>query len=300
MALHDWHPTGQIRQKGDRKMNEYRLRVGNVTLSLAFESAKDSRATARYFARPSASGEADIRLSIHFRDDASWRAEVPSSLFLTKSGDGDGFSMAGGLVEGRFSPSTGEGELQVQRLITKGGYARIYEQVFYQAFWSAVRRKGIDAFLLHSSGVIRYGQGYAFTGKSGSGKSTVARLSAGATILNDEITLIDLTGPAPMIIDTPFNGFYRGKEPGSAKLKSVMLLKQSPIHRLTRTGDLEQRKALAREIIPPMGLETAFSAARYIDMFDIEERLSAKVPLFIMEFRQDSGFWEKIDAVGGT
>jgi len=281
-------------------MSEYRLRVGNMTLSLLFENERESRAIGCYFGRASVDQEADIQLAIRFRDDADRRTEVPSSLFLTKTGDGNGFSMAGGLIQGRFSPSSGEGELLVQRLITRGGYSRIYEQVFYQAYSSAARRKGVDSFLLHSSGVIRKGRGYAFTGKSGSGKSTVARLSSGSRILNDEITVIDLSGTNPAIRDTPFNGFFLGKKEGSVDLAGILLLEQAPFHRLTRTADLEHMKTLSRELIPPIGLETPFSPAVYMQMFDRAERLRAKVPLYRMEFKQDPGFWDRIDELEGV
>ena len=280
-------------------MSEYRLRVGNAVIALVFENERERAAAARYFSRPSDPTQADIQLSIRFRDDAAAGMEVPSSLFQTKRGTADLFSMAGGLIEGRYSPSTGEGELQVQRLITEGGYARIYEQVFYQAYWSAVRRRRLDSLLLHSSGVIHDGRGYAFSGRPGAGKSTVARLSSGATVLNDEITAIDFSEPAVKIMDTPFNAAFQGKKTGSATLGGVMLLKQASIHRLTRTNDLEQKKKLAREIIPPIGLETPFSSARFMDMFDLSERLFDRVPLFIMEFRQDPGFWDLIDSIGG-
>lgn len=276
-------------------MNEFRLRVGNAVLALAFEEETDSIATARYFRRRSVSDSADVTIAVRFKNDMRGRSRVPSSLFLTKHGDGNGFSMADGLIEGRFSSASGEGELTVQRLITRGGYSRIYEQVFYQAYRSAICRKGADSFLLHSSGIIRAGRGYAFTGPSGAGKSTVTKLTTGARILNDEITVIDLSGVEPIIMDTPFNGYYREKTEGSATLSGIMLLEQAPIHRISRTTSLERIKSLAREIIPLIGLETPFSPSIYIAMLNKACEACARIPLYYMEFRRDSGFWEKID-----
>ncbi len=281
-------------------MNEFRLRVGNAVLSLLFENPRESRALGRYFRRKSSREDADIQLSIRFRDTADERAEVPSSLFLTKQGGGDGFSMAGGLIEGRYSAAAGEGELAVERRITRGGYARIFEQVFYQAYWSAALKKGTDSFLLHSSGVVRKDRGWAFTGKSGSGKSTVARLSRRYSILNDEITVIDLSGREPAIRDTPFNGFYRGKTEGSAPLGGILLLKQASEHRITRVEDIESVKTLSRELIPPMGLETPFSTNVFLDMFDRANRARNRIPLYSMEFTPDGKFWDRIDEAKGA
>ena len=289
-------------------MNEYRLRVGNAVIALFFRNERESRAIGNYFNRASSEAEPDICLSLSFLNTRSRNADVPNSLFLTKTGDGNGFSTAGGLIQGRYSPASGEGELVVQRLITRGSYSRVYEQIFYQAYWSAVRRKGANSFLLHSSGIIRKGQGFAFTGKSGSGKSTVASLCVDDLVLNDEITVIDLAGdPAgtcshhgivPVIRDTPFNGYFMDKQEGSAPLAGIMLLNQAPHHRITPTTTINDVKTLTREIIPPMGLETPLTPAVYMDMIDCAERTRAAVSLYTMEFLPDSGFGERLDELG--
>ncbi len=280
-------------------MSEYRLRVGNAVLSLNFENDRESRALGKYFSRPSSSDAPDLSLAIRYRNDVDTSFTVPNSLFLTKKGDGQGFSTGDGLIEGRFSPDSGEGELVVQRLITHSGYARVYEQIFYQAYWSAIKRKRSDSFLLHSSGVIHKGLGYAFTGQSGSGKSTVANLCVHDQVLNDEIVVIELGGTVPMLRDTPFNGYFRDKKEGSAPLSGIMLLRQAPHHALTRAQDIEALKTLAREIIPPMGLETALSAGLYMDMLDCAQRARSAVPLYKLEFLPDTGFWDRIDHLNG-
>lgn len=280
-------------------MSEYRLRVGNAVLSLNFENDRESRALGRYFSRPSSSDAPDLSLAIRYRNDVDGSFQVPNSLFLTKKGDGKGFSTGDGLIEGRFSPDSGEGELVVQRLITHSGYARVYEQIFYQAYWSAIMRKKTDSFLLHSSGVIHKGLGYAFTGQSGSGKSTVANLCVHDQVLNDEIMVIDLDGTVPMLRDTPFNGYFRKKKEGSAVLSAIMLLKQAPHHAITRTQAVEDLKTLAREIIPPMGLETALNPGLYMAMMDCAQRTRTTVPLYRMDFLPDTGFWNRIDHFNG-
>jgi hypothetical protein len=233
-----------------------------------------------------------------FRDDVKGLSEIPNSLFLTKKGDGEGFSVADGLITGKFSPSSGEGELVVQQIILEGNFARIFEQILYQAYWSAILRKGIDSFLLHSSGIVRDGKGYVFTGKSGSGKSTITTLSEGALVLNDEITLIDFSGGRAVVSDTPFNGFFPDKTEGTAPLSAIMLLKQADFHRITRTRAGESIKTLSREIIPPMGLETPLSPSVYWDMLGYAKKISGLVPLYLLEFLPDPGFWKCIEQEG--
>jgi hypothetical protein len=276
-------------------MHDYNLRVGNAVISLAFKHESQKSAFIEYFGRPSSPAAGDIGLRIKFKDEVSDLDEIPNSLFLTKKGDGKGFSVADGLITGKFSPKSGEGELVVQSIIMQGNFARIFEQILYQAYWSAVRRKGLNSLLIHSSAIVRNGRGYIFTGKSGSGKSTVTALSEGADVLNDEIALIDFDGGLAAVHDTPFNGFFPNKVEGSAPLSALMLLKQAPFHRVTRTASAESIKTLSREIIPPMGLETPLSPSVYWDMLDYAKRIVDAVPLYLMEFLPDPGFWECIE-----
>jgi hypothetical protein len=280
-------------------MREYNLRIGKAVVCLAFRREGQRQAFIDYFRRPSHAGPADIRLDLKFRKRAKAVSEIPNSLFLTKEGGGEGFSAAGGLVAGRFSASRGEGELIVDELILEGNFARVFEQILYQAYWSAARRKGLEALLLHSSGIARKGKGYVFTGKSGSGKSTVTALSPGSVVLNDEITVIDLSGLKATVGDTPFNGFFVGKEEGEAPLSALFLLEQAAEHRLTEARDAESVKRLSREIIPPMGLETPLSPSIYWEMLGYAQKLSEALPLFKLEFSRDGGFWRCIDEMEG-
>jgi hypothetical protein len=275
--------------------SEYRLRVGNVVISLELPRDRDRRALADYFGRPSDPRDGDIRISMKIENKAAPSASVPNSLFLTKVGGSDGFSAADGLIRGRFSPKSAEGELIVQSTLMEGSYLRVFEQILYQAYWSAVRVKGFDSLLLHSSCMIRDGKGYVFTGKSGSGKSTVASLSEGVKVLNDEISVIDLARRPAMLHDAPFNGFFKEKEEGSGPIDGIFLLKQAAFHRVARTMTAESIKTLAREIIPPMGLETPQSPKIYWEMLDIASRVAEKNDLFSLEFLPNPEFWDAID-----
>jgi len=276
-------------------MHNYNLRIGNIVVTIRLRREREKAAFVEYFKRPSHQREGDIALSLRFEDKAKPNVEVPSSLFLTKVGDGSGFSVAEGLIKGRYSPESGEGELIVQSAIMQGYNIRVFEQILYQAYWSAVRRKGLDSLLMHSSCMERNGKGYVFTGKSGSGKSTVASLSADAKIFNDEISVIDLGGRPVEIFDAPFNGFFEKKIEGSAPLAGVYILVQAPRHRVSRTTSSESIKTLSREIIPPMGLETPFSQKVYWEMLDYATRIAEAVPLNTLEFLPDPGFWGYIE-----
>lgn len=279
-------------------MVEFRLRIGNVVLGLWFESARDAEAFVVYVGRPSETEPADLNLVIRFRDDVALHDDgVPNSLFLTKVGTGEGFETAHGLLKGRYSAVLREGELSVQRVLIDGGFIRAFEQIFFQAYWSVVRQKGLSSFLLHAAGAVRDELGFAFCGPSGAGKSTIAKLSLKhAQILNDEISVIDLSTP-PQILDTPFNGFFTAKSVGSAPLSGILLLKQAPHHRVVATKTAEAIKALAREVVPPLALEDAPRPGLFMEMVDLAEKARDRIPLYYLEFLPDPGFWAHVDSL---
>ena len=159
----------------------------------------------------------------------------------------------------------------------------------------AVRARGEDCSLIHAAGVVRGGAGYLFVGASGAGKSTIARLSAGDQVLNDEICMVAFTDGPPSLHGTPFNGFFRDKVEGQAPLKAVFLLAQGEAHRLLPVGPSEAVSAVFQQVVPPVALDEPVGKAAYERMLDTAGRLLASVPAYRLEFRQDAGFWSRID-----
>jgi len=47
--------------------------------------------------------------------------------------------------------------------------------------------------VVHAASLVRDGRAYLFSGRSGSGKTTVARLSTDATLLSDELSIVRMT-----------------------------------------------------------------------------------------------------------
>ena len=78
-------------------------------------------------------------------------------------------------------------------------------------------------FLLHASSVVRNGRAYLFTGPSGAGKTTIARLApADAVVLTDEISYVRRVGGRYMAYGTPFAGELSDSgEPVSAPIAAV-------------------------------------------------------------------------------
>ncbi len=82
--------------------------------------------------------------------------------------------------------------------------------------------------LMHASAVIDSGNSYLFSGVSGIGKSTMARLwfECGADVINDDRVILRLQGDDVKIYNNPMP-YYR-QYPQKSTLKKIFLLTQSP------------------------------------------------------------------------
>ncbi len=274
--------------------SEYRLRLGRVVIGLQGLPSELAADLADWFAQPSDSAAPDLSLRLTVRDDGT-NPPVPNSLILTKHASGPRFEIADGLVRGTFDAASGKGELEVHAILTRGRLRRVFEQILYQAFHSARRRAGYDAGLLHSCAVIHAGAGYLFAGPPGSGKTTIARLSADHHVLSDEMPLVEFRDGVPWTVGTPFNGLFREKSPGAAPLRGILLLAHGPTHALAKAGPGEAAAALAAEVAPPVGLDQVADGGTTAAMLEFATRLALTVPVRRLVFRPDPGFWPVIN-----
>lgn len=269
---------------------DYHLRLGQVVIGLRCPDTDFAKSMADYFAQTSDPAAPDVNLELNLvphQEDP----RVPNSLILTKTVTADGFDIADGLVRGHFDPVSGQGELHVKTILTNGLMTRVFEQILYQAFHSAVLRTGYDACLIHSAGVVRDGLGYLFVGPSDAGKSTIASLSLDATVLNDEMNLVEFGSDSPRIVTSPFNGHFTDKSPGEAPLTAIILPDKGLEHRIEPVGSGFAAAAIATQVAPPVPLETGATAGTNTAMLDVASRLVGLVPVKRLVFLPDAGFW---------
>lgn len=149
--------------------------------------------------------------------------------------------------------------------------------------------------LLHGAGLVRKGQAYLFLGPSGTGKTTVARLSheSGlAEILNDDLVALMPEGDRWIAYATPFHNPTQAPfapRPHSAPLRGVYKLVQAP-H--VAANPLPLGQALA-----------ALSAAVVVVMTDerrvpvLLERLAllqVAHPVVELKFTRSTCFWNVV------
>jgi hypothetical protein len=275
-------------------VNECRIAIGGVVIGLECSSVEYAASLREYFATGATDDAPDVRLKLDvFGDEVP--VVVPDSLVATKHLAGDEFTAADGLVTGRYDPATRRGELCVHWVLTKAQMTRVFEQLLYQAFYSARAARGYEAVLMHASGVVRGCDGFLFVGASGTGKSTVADLSQAHTVINDEVCLVEFGSGGPVLHSTPFNGLYLRKHAARAPLRAVMLLAHGPAHRLEPVSAAAAMAALTGQVVAPLALEDALSPRISVRMLDLAGRLATAAPVRRLSFTPDPGFWQVID-----
>ena len=89
-----------------------------------------------------------------------------------------------------------------------------------------------DTFLFHGSVIAVDGQGYLFTAKSGTGKSTHTRLwreylGSRAVMVNDDKPLLKVSESGVTVYGTPYNGKHRLGYNISVPLKCICILERA-------------------------------------------------------------------------
>ncbi len=128
--------------------------------------------------------------------------------------------------------------------------------------------------VVHAASLIRNGRAHLFSGPSGAGKTTLARLSPDATLLSDELSIVRLADGRARCHGTPFWG---------------------ELHHGSRHAveAITPRRALERLL--PNVLFFARDPELTGRVLEIAADLVESVPCFDLSFRLDPGFWEVID-----
>jgi len=145
--------------------------------------------------------------------------------------------------------------------------------------------------VVHAASLIRNGGAYLFCGRSGSGKTTIARLSPDATLLSDELSIVSLAEATARCHGTPFWGeLARAGEDRAAPVAGIYFLHHGSRHAVEA---IKPRQALERLL--PNVLFFAREADLTARVLSIAADLVEAVPCFDLAFRLDPGFWEAID-----
>jgi len=145
--------------------------------------------------------------------------------------------------------------------------------------------------LIHSSCVIDQGRAFLFSGHSGAGKSTAARLSSPRQLLSDEASIVRITEDGVTVFDSPFRSelYSEGTFGGSCPLTGIYLLNQSEE---IYTRPIAGRDAFIRVL--DKVFYWSYDPAETMKIMRLGKLLAAQVPFHDLYFQKNNLFWEKI------
>ena len=150
------------------------------------------------------------------------------------------------------------------------------------------RMTEFDTFLFRGSCVAVDGEGYLFTAKSGTGKSTHTRLwreylGERAVMVNDDKPLIRADGNGVTVFGTPYNGKHRLGTNVAVPLKAVCILTRAEHNSI---------EPITREEAYPMLLQQTYRPADALLMhktMTLVDRLADGVKLYRLGCNMDIG-----------
>ena len=185
---------------------------------------------------------------------------------------------------GEILPEEGYALLRAHPSAELGDLAYFVRSVF------ALHAFDRGGLIFHAAGIVHEGAAYAFFGHSGSGKTTVARLSKGKPVLNDDLLLIGPADSGYKVWATPF-GKRRNPQVLSASLRALLRLHQA---RKDRLEPMPRGIALG-ELVANSPVVNA-DPSRASTLLSFWEGVSSGVPVFRLCFDRSNAFWEAIDA----
>jgi hypothetical protein len=251
-----------------------------------------------------------ITVGVHTSDAAFLRMiEGRYAGFIGSTAAPD-FEFAIDLIE----PSATAGDADVR--VFRAGSQWHFERGDFRAVWDPVARRGrirqsanpyaIDSvlrivhtlllarqggFLLHAASAVRNGRAFLFAGRSGAGKTTIARLApADARLLTDEISYVRREVEGYVAYGTPFAGELA--QPGEnlrAPVAAIYLLAQGRNTRVEPVNSAAAALGLLQNI-----LFFAEDAELVQAVFQAALDCAERVPVQRLTFVPDARVWELI------
>ncbi|MBO1512386.1 hypothetical protein [Metabacillus bambusae] len=166
-------------------------------------------------------------------------------------------------------------------LALKHALMNLYSSFLVQNNWG---------ILLHSACVLENSVAHIFSGQSGAGKSTVAKLSHPRELLSDEATIIKITPEEVRVFDSPFRSELEGNcHFESHTLKSIQLLHKSVNNERTKLSKSTGLFHLMDKVF--YWTDSPEETKR---IFQLLKMLVNQVPVYDLHFQKNNTFWEMI------
>lgn len=134
----------------------------------------------------------------------------------------------------------------------------------------AERMPSYDTVLFHGSAIAVDGEGYIFTAKSGTGKSTHSRLwremlGDRAMMINDDKPLLRLADSGLLVYGTPWDGKHRLSTNTSVPVRAICILERSDTNRIERVEFNDAYPLLLQQTYRPQDAGALMKTLEIID-----------------------------------
>jgi hypothetical protein len=162
------------------------------------------------------------------------------------------------------------------------------------------------SMFVHTCGILRYGNVLLFTGPSGAGKTTIARLcdQPNGEVINDEMLLVSRPGQNGNGINVrsaPILSTFPPRRNLTASLRCIFLLKQGSKTLARGLNRTEAYLRFMRQIISPACIGQKDKKTIFSMMADFSDQVTAAIPVYELEFTMDRiSLWQTVAELEGV
>ena len=296
-------PNTPLSLQDERQPHELRVVIGPAVVGLRCGDGEFARMVQTWCGVFRTDADPDYWLEIDLHDGRG-AAEIQQVMPLLRVHARDGwFASDPPLWEAEYRPSRRclrfRSERDLFHPTIQPRYLNILLSSLYNSYWEDQGNVPRGAFLVHGCGVLIGNRGYLFTGPSGAGKTTVARLSQAYAVLNDEVVLLALREGSVEMAGTPLLGGLNRRSAQAVPLKTVLLLRHDDEPALR---EVAAREAYTRFLAQIFDLAPVLSSGtdrlRWLsERMDFARGVLERAPCYELAFRPDDSFWPLLQAL---
>lgn len=278
--------------------DECRIQIGEICCSLRFKEQAHNQSALEHYKGFLSEKEPELTIDID-RFSSKEYIDLPNCILLSKTAQGNHFNFHSGLITGTLDLNKKHCSIRARNMLFYGKTIRIFEQFLFQVYYTLLKQNAKNEnnnFLIHACAVSKEGKGYLFSGRSGSGKSTIAKLSSDYEVLNDELVIIRKVNGHYFVGSTPFRGDFKENVNFTAPIISLFLIKHGKKNLITKISKLEFVTKFVNEVVYSDTLLSTEKKNTFLEMMDFCSDIADNVPFYELQFLPERSLWDFINS----